>query len=75
MNRVNLTGFCCQSERSWRNMEKSCGLAEVQPRLDHVIGGLVDSDAVNTAETDQTRMMTMIAERSLRVLGTQSVGA
>ena len=50
MNRLDLTGFCCQSERSGRDMEKPRGLAEVQPRFDPVIGGLVDGNAVMRAQ-------------------------
>ena len=45
MNRFDLTGLRCQPERSGRDMKKLCGLAEVQPRFDPVIGGLVDGDA------------------------------
>ena len=50
MNRLDLTGFRCQPERSGRDMEKLRGLAEVQPRFDSVIGGLVDGNAVMRAQ-------------------------
>jgi hypothetical protein len=33
MNRLDLTGLRCQSERSGRDAEKSRGVAEVEPRL------------------------------------------
>src|SRR5215210_671367 len=46
MNRLDLASLRCQSERSWGNMQKSRGVAEVQPRLDSIIGRLVDGDAV-----------------------------
>src|SRR5437667_6318670 len=50
MNRIELTGLRCQSERSGRDTEKSRGVAEVEPRLDAVIGGLVDGNAVMRAQ-------------------------
>jgi hypothetical protein len=37
MDRFDLTGLRCQSERSRRDMEKSRGPAEVEPRFDAVI--------------------------------------
>ena len=50
MNRIDLTGLRCQSECSGRDMEKSRGVAEVEPRFDAVIGGLVDGNAVMRAQ-------------------------
>ena len=50
MNRFDLTGLRCQPERSGRDMEKLCGLAEVQPRFDSVIGGLIDRNVVMRAQ-------------------------
>jgi hypothetical protein len=41
MNRLDLTDLRCQPERSGRDVEKLRRLAEVQPRFDSVIGGLV----------------------------------
>src|SRR5262245_43768896 len=50
MDRFDLAGLRCQSERSRRDMEKSRGPAEVEPRFDAVIGGLVDGDSVMRAQ-------------------------
>jgi hypothetical protein len=38
MNRLYLTGFRCEPERSGRDMEQPRGLAEVQPRFDSMAG-------------------------------------
>ncbi len=45
MYRLDLTSFRCQPERFGRDMEKPRSFAEVQPRFDSVIGGLVDGNA------------------------------
>ena len=50
MNRLDLASFCRQPERLGRDTEKACSLAEVQPWLDPVLGGLVDRDAVMRAQ-------------------------
>ena len=50
MNRFDLAGFRRQPERFGRDMEKSRGFAEVQPRFDSVIGGLVDGNAMMRAQ-------------------------
>ena len=50
MNRFDLTGLRCQPKRSGRDMEKLRGFAEVQPRFDSIIGGLVDGNAVMRAQ-------------------------
>ena len=50
MNSLDFAGFRSQSERSGRDMEKSRGLAEVQPRFDPVIGWLVHSNTVMRAQ-------------------------
>jgi hypothetical protein len=50
MNRLDLTSFRCQPKGFWRDVEKLRGLAEVQPWLDPIIGGLVDGNAVMRAQ-------------------------
>ncbi len=50
MNRLDLIGFRCQPKRSGRDTQKLRGLAEVQPRFDSVIGGLVDRNAMMRAQ-------------------------
>ena len=50
MNRFDFTGFRRQSESSGRDMEKPRGFAEIHPRLDPIIGGLVDGNAVMRAQ-------------------------
>ena len=49
MNRIDLTGVRCQSERSGRDPEKSRGVAKVEPRFDAVISG-VGGNAVMRAQ-------------------------
>ena len=50
MNRLDLPEFRCQPERLGRHMEKPRGFAEVQPRFDSVVGGLVDDNVVMRAQ-------------------------
>src|SRR5262245_27388557 len=76
MNRVDLTGFRCQSERSGRDMEKSRGLAEVQPRFDAVIGGtrggaakiVIDHLDLGPAERGQTIAHGVLQRAALAVV-------
>jgi hypothetical protein len=50
MNRLDLSSLCCQPERLGRDAKKACGLAKVQPRLNPIIGGLVDGNTVMRAQ-------------------------
>ena len=50
MNCLDLATLRCQPERLGCDTEKACSVAEVQPRLDPIIGGLVDGDAVMRAQ-------------------------
>ena len=50
MKRFDLAGLRGQPERFGRNMQKSRGLAEVEPRFDSILSWLVDSDAVMRAQ-------------------------
>jgi hypothetical protein len=56
MNRLDLTGFRCEPERSGRDMEKPRGFAEIQPRFDPVIGGFIDGNAVMRAQRGDARV-------------------
>ena len=50
MNRLGLTGFRCQLQRSRRNTKTLRGVVYIQPRFDLVIGWLVDGNAVMPAQ-------------------------
>ena len=46
MNGLDLAGLGGQSERLGRDVQKLRGVAEVEPRLDPVLGRLEDGDTV-----------------------------
>ena len=50
MKGFDLAGLRGQPERFGRNMQKSRGLAEVEPWFDSILSWLVDSDAMMRAQ-------------------------
>ena len=46
MNRRDLSSLRCEPQCFGRDAEKACGVARIQPRLDPIIGGLVDANAM-----------------------------
>src|SRR6266516_2552899 len=50
MNSLDLASLCCEPQCLGCDPEKARGLAKVQPRLDPIIGGLVDGNTVMRAQ-------------------------
>ncbi len=74
MDRLDLTGFRRQPERSGRDMKEPRGVAEIQPRFDPVIGGFVDGDAVTRAQRGDTLTRPAVAVARHQSVPVQDAG-
>ncbi|HEX9070897.1 MAG TPA: hypothetical protein VF852_02985, partial [Pseudolabrys sp.] len=74
MDRLDVTGLRCQPEGSRGDVEEPRGLAEVQPRLDPVMGRLMDWNAMMRAQRGDALARPAIAIASHQSVPVQDAG-
>ena len=74
MDGFDLSGFGCQPERLGRDLEELCGIAEVEPGFDPVLGRLEHGDAVVRAHRRDALAGPAIAVAGLQAIAVEDAG-